>query len=387
MRAAFVVQRYGKEVNGGAELLCRQIAERLAARMDVDVISTCAIDYVSWKNEYPPGVTEDNRVLVHRFPVSKERDIERFNQLSNAIYPRRTSASMEECERWMIEQGPYVPEIWKYLYTVRDRVNALFFFTYLYATSYFGLPGVREKAILVPLAHDEWPIYMPIWDSFFELPKGFIFSTPEEKNFLRQRFPHAYLEGPIIGVGIESPMDVNADRFRQQYDISSPFLLYIGRIDPSKGCDQFFANFLALKQSGYSGKLILLGRAVMAVPEHPDIVVLGFVEDHVKWDAIAACDCLVMPSPYESLSMVLLEAWVLGKPTLVNSRCDVLVGQSRRSQGGLWFESEDEFIAAIKSIDTFTRNQLGIQGRAFVKANYTWDRIISQYIDILEMMN
>ena len=54
-KIAFVNQRYGLEVNGGSELLCRQMAEKLSEIYDVEVITTCALDYVSWENHYAAG--------------------------------------------------------------------------------------------------------------------------------------------------------------------------------------------------------------------------------------------------------------------------------------------------------------------------------------------
>ena len=76
MKIAFVVQRYGEEVNGGAELLCRQVAERLSKYFEVEVITTCAIDYVTWKDEYPSGQDVLNGVVINRFAVDTPRNSE-----------------------------------------------------------------------------------------------------------------------------------------------------------------------------------------------------------------------------------------------------------------------------------------------------------------------
>jgi glycosyltransferase involved in cell wall biosynthesis len=171
----------------------------------------------------------------------------------------------------------------------------------LYATTYFILPLVQDKAFLAPLAHDEWTIYMSMWDSFFEKPRGFIFNTLEELHFLKTRFPKAKLEGPIVGVAVDPPEKFNAEYFRQQHNIYEPFILYIGRIDPSKGCEELFHYFIKLRtQESHARKLVLLGKPTMRIPTHPDIIALGFVDEQTKWNALAACDLLVMPSPYEA---------------------------------------------------------------------------------------
>jgi glycosyltransferase involved in cell wall biosynthesis len=385
MRIAFVVQRCGLEVNGGAEVLCLKIAERMSQYWDTEILTTCALDYMTWKNHYSPGLTEVSGVKVRRFRVARQRNMKGFAHLCQKIFSRLKEASLDEQENWMRAQGALSLDLINYVKQHRDKYDAFIFFTYLYATTYFVLPLVAEKAYLAPLAHDEWPIYMSMWDAMFKKPRGFIFNTIEEKNFLKARFPHIQLEGPVVGVAVDPPPSYSAAHFRQQYNIDQPFLLYIGRIDPSKGCEELFRYFLKLRshESG-SRKLVLLGKPAMQIPQHPDIVSLGFVAEQTKWDALAACELLVMPSLYESLSMVLLEAWSVGKPVLVNGRCEVLVGQCRRSHGGLWYTNNEEFQVAIEKMDKQVRNQLGLQGKKFVEINYTWAGIEKSYLSIVK---
>ena len=116
------------------------------------------------------------------------------------MFPHLADASLMEQEAWMRAQGPYSTPLFSYIEDSRDKFEIFFFFTYLYATTYFGLPLVADRAVLVPFAHDEWPIHMPFWDGFFRRPTGFVFSTPEEQEFLRRRFIGMKLEGPTIGM-------------------------------------------------------------------------------------------------------------------------------------------------------------------------------------------
>jgi glycosyltransferase involved in cell wall biosynthesis len=385
MRVAFVVQRCGLEVNGGAEAHCLKIAQRMSNYWDTEILTTCALDYMTWKNYYSPGIAEVSGVKVRRFQVAQIRDVEQFNHLSEKICSNLKKISLKEQEAWMRSQGPFSPDLIAYVKQKHHEYDAFIFFTYLYATSYFALPFVINKAYLAPCAHNEWSIYMSMWDKFFEKPRKFIFNTIEERDFLKTRFPKINFEGPIAGVAIDTPQTYDAEKFRQKYNINEPFLLYVGRIDPSKGCEELFHYFTLLrKQESGLRKLVLLGKSTMPIPQHPDIVALGFVDEQTKWDALAACDLLVMPSPYESLSMVLLEAWIMGKPVLVNGKCDVLVGQCLRAQGGVWYTNADEFQVAIETMDKQIRNQLGLQGKNFVETNYLWSKIENDYLKLLD---
>lgn len=384
MRVAFVVQRCGREVNGGAELHCLQVAQRMAKHWQTEVLTTCALDYMEWRNHYAEGIEKVGDTVIRRFRVDQPRDVPSFNALSAELTGRQANATLDEQEQWMRAQGPMSTPLLKYLQLSRDRYDFFVFFGYLYATTYFGLPVVREKAFLAPLAHDEWPIYFTMWDRFFSLPRGFFFNTREELTFLRRRFPAVKLEGPLAAVGIQPPKTLNPWNFRKKYCLEDAFLLYVGRIDESKGCREMIENFLRLRLTKLKHKLVLIGEEVMTVPYCEDIILLGPVPNDDKWNGMAACDWLWMPSPHESLSMVLLETWAAGRPAIVTAGSNVLVGHCRRSNGGLWYKSWQEFAAILQNIDKATKDRLGKQGQHYVEKNYSWERTESKYLDSLE---
>ncbi|HEX6464215.1 MAG TPA: glycosyltransferase family 4 protein, partial [Vicinamibacterales bacterium] len=134
--------------------------------------------------------------------------------------------------------------------------------------------------------------------------------------------------------------------------------------------------------------LVLVGRAILDVPKHPRIHHLGFLDDRDKFDALAAADLLIMPSYFESLSMVALEAWALGRPVLANGRCDVLKGQCIRSNAGLYYETYEEFVEALYSLESNgpLNARLGRNGREFFRRHYAWPVIERKYLDMFERL-
>jgi len=201
-KVGFIVPRCGAGVFGGAESYCFELARRLGQIWDIDVLTTCAQDYMTWKNVYPEGHSYENAVHLQRFPVDRPRDVARFNRLSERISFDVERSSISAQEAWMREQGPVSSALARYLAAHKFRYDAFFFFSYLYATTYLLLPEVQEKAFLVPFAHDEWPLRMRIWSEFFKRPQCIIFSSPEEHDFVQARFSRSGVDGPIIGASI-----------------------------------------------------------------------------------------------------------------------------------------------------------------------------------------
>jgi glycosyltransferase involved in cell wall biosynthesis len=358
----------------------------MAAHWQTEIITTCALDYMTWQNWYPIGTEPLDGTIIRRFPVDQPRDVQQFDGLSGGLCAKGSRATLEEQENWMRAQGPMSSALLEYLQSAKKDYDAFIFFGYLYATTYFGLPRVADRAYLVPLAHDEWPIHFTMWDQFMKLPRETIFSTIEEKQFFRGRFPTTDDSGPVIGIGIEKPVSTNISRFRAKYQLSNPFLLYVGRIDESKGCGELISWFIRLRELRAEPlTLVLIGSEVMAIPYHCDILHLGFVAEQEKWDAMAGCDWLVNPSIYESLSIALLETWAVGRPAVVNGNSEVMVGHCRRSHGGLWYRNFEEWATTIMVIDDPTKAMLGEQGKRYVSENYLWNRVEESYLKLVDL--
>ncbi len=384
-RVAIVVQRYGEEVSGGAELHARWLAERLLPLAEIHVLTTCAVDYVTWANEYPAKTTLVNGVTVHRFPVDQPRDWAAAQKQTQALLLQDHSLFDEIA--WVKAQGPYSTALLTAVRQSYANFDAFIFFTYLYATTYFGLPLVSDKAILVPTAHDEPFLYLPVFRPLFHLPRAIVYNTQTEKRLVnRVTGNNGRAQDIIAGVGVNLPEQVSAERFRQKYQIDGPFLLYVGRIAHGKNVPELLEDFQRFRQNQKDPlKLVLIGKTNFDLPTHPDIVPLGFLSEQDKFDALQAASVVVMPSLYESLSMIVLEAWLMGRPVLVNGRCAVLRNQCRRSNGGLYYTSYDEFSAALQQLlsNPHLRQQLGRQGQRFAQTEYHWDTIIHRYKTLL----
>lgn len=373
-----VVQRYGAEVNGGAEYLARQIAERLAVHCNVHVYTTCAIDHVTWENDYPDQPSWINGVLVERFAVDRRRDMRAFSRLHQLALQHPFDMSIQT--QWLVEQGPSCPHLLEALGRDRNRHDVIIFFTYLYYPTVFGLPIASDRSLLVPFAHDEPMIRMPIFMPLFASSCEVMYQTEEERGLVESVFPVAHKSAGVAGCGVEVPTGVGS-RNKLRCNQGSR-ALYVGRIEEGKGCDEmieFVMRYNALRES----KLILtlVGKVNMPIPRDPHIICLGFVDERKKWDLYDESEFLIAPSQFESLSMVLLEAFAVKRPVLVNARCDVLRGHCMRSNGGLYYSDFAEFCFAVDRLaaDRALRAALGENGCRYVESNYSWDRVIETY--------
>src|SRR5687767_5944562 len=385
MKLAVAVQRYGADINGGAELHARYIAERLAPHADVEVVTTCARDYVTWKNERPAGVETVNGITVRRFPVDHERDPNTFGRHSHRVFDQRHSIADELT--WLDSEGPTSRRMVDYL--ARTDFDFVILFSYRYYHAYHVARRLPSKSILVPTAERDPAIGLSIFGPVFRTVRALMYNSHEERAMIHAASGNSNVPGVVVGVGSEVPDRGDAERFRRKFQIDRPFAVYVGRIDENKGCKELFDHFLRYAATFPKGlDLVLVGSAILPVPDHPRIHHLGFLEDSDKFDALAAADLLIMPSYFESLSMVALEAWAMGKPVLANGKCDVLRGQCIRSNGGLYYDGFEEFIETLRAIDMnrTLATTLGRNGREYFRRHYAWAVVERKYVEMLEKL-
>jgi glycosyltransferase involved in cell wall biosynthesis len=384
VRIACVVQRYGADIAGGSEAHCRELAERLAAHHDVVVLTSCARDYVTWANAFPAGLSRERGVTIRRFPVERRRRLKAFADLSDDVFSSRTPRDRQE--EWFRQNGPLTPSLLDHLRSEGHTYDVVLFWAYRYYPSFFGVPLVADRAVLVPTAEEDRAIDLDVLEDYFRLPRGYIFLTPEEERLVATRAGRRLEPFTIIGSGLEPVRTQDADRVLRESSVPADYVLYLGRVDRNKGCDTLLEYFQQFASDADAPALVLAGPSKMRIPEHPKIRALGYVSDALREALLARARVLIVPSPYESLSIVLLEGWNHGVPALVNGRCRVLDGQVRRADGGLSFRSAAEFDVMLRYLLTHERERrtIGEQGRRYVEREYRWPTVMGRVEGLLQ---
>jgi glycosyltransferase involved in cell wall biosynthesis len=386
VKLAVVVQRYGADISGGAELHARYIAERLARHGQVEVLTTCARDYITWQNELPAGEDKVNGLTVRRFPVRRPRDTDDFGRRSTLVFTQPHSIRDEE--KWLESEGPASPELISHIRRVREDFDFFVFFSYRYYHAWHGMRAVADKAVLVPTAERDDAIGVSIFAPVFRGVRALMYNSFEERALI-QGVSGRKGPGVVVGVGSEIPDRTQPWRFKKKFNVKRPFAIFIGRIDENKGCAElfgFFERYAVMYPHGLD--LVLVGSKVIDIPKHPRIRHVGYLSDEDKFDALAAADVLIMPSRFESLSMVALEAWALARPVLANGHCDVLRGQTVRSNGGLYYENFEEFAEALFALEGAgpLGAMLGRNGREFFRRHYAWPVIERKYLEMFDRL-
>ncbi len=379
-----VVQRYGPEVNGGAEDAARWLAEALTTIAHIDVLTTCALDYTTWADHYPPGQSQHNNVTIHRFPVDSPRNWQQSQLKTGRLL--LSKRSLDEEMAWIREQGPFSTPLLQFIKQQAGTYDAFIFVTYLYATTFFGLPLVADKAILIPAAHDEPFIYMDAYRALLNMPRHIVYLTEAERDLTMRVAGNGRIPHHVMAIGVTPPDNISPDRFYQKYGIEGDFLLYSGRISEAKNVPELCAFFQRYRREhSHPLKLVLTGKSYLTLPDDADIIPLGFVSTQDMFDALSAATVFVLPSLFESLSIIILQAWLVETAVMVNGHCKVTRRQCQRSQGGLYYTSYDEFAAVLDRLltDEPLRRQLGENGRRFVQHHYAPDHIADQYQRLL----
>ncbi len=387
MRVTFVVPRYGTRVIGGAETAARLLAEHLVGQKgwQVEVITGCAEDFVTWEDVLPEGDESVNGVSVRRFASVAGRDPS-FHPYSASLLADPDRASLQQAQRWVDLQGPVVPAV---VEAAADAVaDAVVFYPYLYYPTVRAIDAVSAPTILHPAAHDEPALHLPVFAPVFEAADGLVFQTTAERRLVQGMFAVATHHQLLLGLGVDDPEASSGPvAEKDPGDGAPPYLLCLGRVDRHKGTS-LLADLFAAYKARHPGplRLVFAGPVVEAPGPHPDIEVLGPVSDAEKWSLLRRAVALVSPSSWEAFSLVVVEAWSARTPVLVNGACAATVEHCRRSGGGLAFAGFGEFegLVGLLAGDARLRTTLGQRGRIYVDRWFRWPRVIDRYATFIE---
>lgn len=386
MKVAFVPAFYGAHAAGGAEAECRHTALHLARRgVNVDILTTCLLDLQhDWNiDAYPAGDSRDEQITVRRFRTEKV-DRLAFDRLNEKLMQNR-GVSPDEAQQFAALHINS-PDLLRHLGAHAADYDWLCFIPYLFGTAIHGSRIAPSRSILIPCLHDEgYARIEPVREMFHRVARV-VFHTEAEKRLADRLYGSTGSRGMVIGEGVATNLIADAARFRNKYQISDPFVLYCGRKDQTKNTPELVDYFIQYKRTQHGAlKLVMIGPGSVNLPGRDDgsIIDLGFVPAQDKLDAYAACSVFCQPSKNESFSLVLMEAWDIGRPALVHEHCEVTRDHVVAAGGGLYYRDAGDFAAALHYLISHPEQTvaMGKSAQLYVRAHYAWERIMDRYLN------
>lgn len=415
MKFAFVTPRYGADLSGGAEHACRLLAEQISERHNIDVLTTCARDPLTWKNEYTEGSDKVRGVLVRRFAVNQPHDRTAFRHLSSEMVGRPHGRANEE--EWVRRLGPTSPALIEYLKRQHRAYDAVVFFSLYHPTTVFGVPAARERAVLFPYLRIDPPLRFALWSDVLRSVRAVGYLSAAERTLARRFLGVAPASEEIVGVGVDMPGEQTYPRhqqdpaddvddqddeppaaaagspartdylegrgvlFRRRHRLYGSFVLYGGRVGPDNGCEEMLEYFDSYAAADGDTALVLMGVKLMQILEQPYLRMAGLLPDRERLIAYEAANVTLAPDPDDLISRTVLESFAVGTPVLATARNTAAVDHCRRANAGLYYASRDEFTEALRlmTTDTRLRQRLGDNGRRYIRQHYRWDAVIGRF--------
>jgi glycosyltransferase involved in cell wall biosynthesis len=411
-RFAFVSPRYGDGILGGAEAHCRAVAEKLAERgHDVRIVTTTALSYRSWRSELPAGSDRVGGLPVERhvpraprlWPLDEvlkgatshmrrgERGLARVKRLDAAPALGNRARDLLD-DAWSIAQGPWCPTMPAALARASD--DLFVFFGYLYFPTLIGVRRVAERAAIAPLADENAMFYTRTVQRALRSPRALLCNVDEEAERIRSLVEPAVPPMAVVALGLDSPPAASSWPRPTALPHGAPYLLVLGRAAKARPMVDVWRAITALRDRPIelddgrtvdvsALQLVTAGEISPQLEGLPRVVQLGHVDDATRWGLAREALMMVSPSDAESLSLVLLEGWQVGRPGAVNAACAATLGHVRRCGGGvaLDFSRPDE--AARRLVGALARkaerDAMAAAGSAYTSRRYGWSAVIEAY--------
>jgi len=384
MKLAIVVPRYGPGIVGGAEMLCRDYALRLhAAGHSVEVLTTCARDHFTWRNELPAGLHVVEGVPVRRFPVTVAKDhgaVTMLHARLDAGFPLDAAG-----ERRWVENTGYSELLLAAIAEVAPHVDAVLFAPYLFAATVFGARVAPERSLVIPCLHDEAYARFAIVQDTLRGVAGLVFNSAPERDLAARLLGDDMPRHRVVGVGFDEPAPLDAAAWRQRTRVDGDLVAYAGRREIAKNFPLLLRWVTAYDQ-GLSRcgpvTLVAMGSGEIRAPRSARDVVrdLGFASQQEKLEAFAASVATAQLSLNESFSYVVMESWLAGTPCIVHADCAVTRTHCEESGGGLWVREAEAFAEALDRLrrDGGLRGRLAAAGGRYVRSEYAWPAVLAR---------
>ena len=383
MKIAFVAPFFGENASGGAEFAARSVALHLAdGGIEVDILTTCLQDlpHGLTNNIHHAGISHDGELTIKRFRAETP-DMSQFGELNSFIIDGGKLTQQEELQ--FMSRHVNSIDLMRYIADHEAEYDYFCFIPYLFGTTCFGVQIAPHKSIMIPCLHDEGYARLEIVKQAVSSAKRIVFNAKAEQRFARKAYGIDDSKGIYIGLGVETDIEYDAERFRSKFGIKEPFVLYAGRRDTTKNVHTLITNFERYKCDNPGPlKLVLIGPAELpAANPSDDIVDLGFVTEQEKHDAYAAAELFCQPSLNESFSYVIMEAWLCGTPCLVHEKCEVTRDHAVSSGGGLYFNTPADFCRSLELMlkDSDLKQRMAAAGREYVLDNFAWKHIVTKF--------
>jgi glycosyltransferase involved in cell wall biosynthesis len=378
-RLAFVTPRYGVDVVGGSEAVMREAAHGFAARgWDVDLLTTCARDHYTWRNEYPAGATTIDGVVVHRFPIEPGSATRTRVQIERRIQVGEQPSFAEQLI-WL--DGLFrVPALFHHLVVHADDYDAVILSPYMWWTTVAGATVVPERTVVIPCLHDEPYARLELLHGVLAEPAALWFLSEPEHELAHRIAPIARRH-TVTGAGVDVNADYDVDGFRKRFDLTRPYVLFAGRREHGKGWNWLLDAYrYTISTADLPLDLVTIGVGDVQVPGElaGRVIDLGFLDTADVANAFAAAAAYVQPSSNESFSRTIMEAWLAGTLVLATAQSEVLKWHCERSGAGLVFSDQYELAQCLSFIAAApdTAQEMAERGRKYVLENYRWDIVL-----------
>lgn len=372
MRLLFVTPRWG-EVAGGAERAMRGFATRCCDGYDVEVATTCAVDHHTWRNELPAGVEREGDVTVRRFEVTQRGGHTPGHVGSSYLgQVRALSASV-----WSAPMQ-------RFLLAEADRFDAILLAPYLFGTTFWSAAAQPARALLVPCLHDEPEARTAPMRALLGRVCGCIFLSRAEEGLARRLAPVRSSRVVGVGVDVAPPLDpARAAEIRASLGLERPYVVSVGRVEEGKRVDVLVDLMAGYRRRHGDLDLVLAGSGPYRPPGW--VKRIGFLDDETKRAVVAGAVASVSASRMESFSLVLLEAWSEGTPTLSDAACGPMAEHTREAGGGLVYRGAGSFAAGLQTLlEPGAHERFGEAGRSYVLERFSWDAVRARFRTAVE---